>query len=116
MLPPFKTKNTLQITSLAAYASETNKDLNQVGVQRFNWKQEFWWGAQSRGLIKPGHGHCYFRALIVDEKQLKQRLFRMTHVNQKWTLCILKQWVYPNLRANPFYKSKDTKQYNFGSV
>ena len=38
-----------------------NNDLNQVGVQRFYCKQGFGWGAESRGLIKPGLDHCYLR-------------------------------------------------------
>ena len=48
--------------SLGCYLRKTlgNNDFNQVGVQRFYWKQGFGWSAQSRGLIKPGLGHCCF--------------------------------------------------------
>ena len=34
---------------------------NQVSDQRFSLKQWFAGGAQSRGLRKPGCGHCYLR-------------------------------------------------------
>ena len=56
----------------------------------FSDNKGFGWGAQSRGLIKPGLGHCYLTLTSKgpdDKKQLKQR--------QKWTFCILGQWVYP---------------------
>ena len=36
-------------------------DQNQVADQRFSLKQWFSGGAQSRGLRKPGCGHCYLR-------------------------------------------------------
>ena len=36
-------------------------DTNMVADQRFSLKQWFAGGAQSRGLRKPGCGHCYLR-------------------------------------------------------
>ena len=38
-----------------------SNDRNQVADQRFPLKQWFAGGAQSRGLRKPGCGHCYLR-------------------------------------------------------
>ena len=38
-----------------------SNDQNQVADQRFSLKQWFAGGAQSRGLGKPGCGHCYLR-------------------------------------------------------
>ena len=38
-----------------------SNDQNQVADQRFSLKQWFAGGAQSRGLRKPGYGHCYLR-------------------------------------------------------
>ena len=38
-----------------------SNDQNQVADQRFSLKQWFAGGAQSRGLRKPGCGHCYLR-------------------------------------------------------
>ena len=38
-----------------------SNDQNQVADQRFSLKQWFARGAQSRGLRKPGCGHCYLR-------------------------------------------------------
>ena len=38
-----------------------SNDPNKVADQRFSLKQWFAGGAQSRGLRKPGCGHCYLR-------------------------------------------------------
>ena len=38
-----------------------SNDQNQVADQLFSLKQWFAGGAQSRGLRKPGCGHCYLR-------------------------------------------------------
>ena len=38
-----------------------SNDQNQVADQQFSLKQRFAGGAQSRGLRKPGCGHCYLR-------------------------------------------------------
>ena len=38
-----------------------SNDQNQVADQRVSLKQWFAGGAQSRGLRKPGCGHCYLR-------------------------------------------------------
>ena len=47
-------------------------------------------GVLSLAGTKPGPAHCYLTLTLTgpdDKKQLKQR--------QKWTFCILGQWVYP---------------------
>ena len=41
-----------------------SNDQNQVADQRFSLKQLFAGGAQSRGLRKPGCGHCYLRFFV----------------------------------------------------
>ena len=57
---------------LESEASESNQrktldsnDQNQVADQRFSLKQWFAGGAQSRGLRKPGCGHCYLRFFLI---------------------------------------------------
>ena len=50
---PPKTKKTLD-----------SNDQNQVADLRFSLKQWFAGGAQSRGLRKPGCGHCYLRFFL----------------------------------------------------
>ena len=43
-----------------------SNDQNQVAGQRFSLKQWFAGGAQSRGLRKPGCGHCHLRLFFLD--------------------------------------------------
>ena len=41
-----------------------SNDQNQIADQRLSLKQWFGGGAQSRGLRKPGYGHCHLRFFI----------------------------------------------------
>ena len=50
-----------QISSWFIGKTLDSNDQNQVADQRFSLKQWFAGGAQSRGLRKPGCGHCYLR-------------------------------------------------------
>ena len=47
---------------------------NQVADQRFSLKQWFAGGAQSRGLRKPGCGHCYLRFFIGETVQKSNQM------------------------------------------
>ena len=47
----------------------------RLGVQRCQWKQGFGWDTQSRGLIKPGHGHSYLRIFISHNLKMTNRPF-----------------------------------------
>ena len=42
-----------------------SNDQNQVADQRFSLKQWFAGSAQSRGLKKPGCGHCYYFSMVL---------------------------------------------------
>ena len=58
--------DTTKLPTLVESPKKTRKtldsnDQNQVADQRFSLKQLFAGGAQSRGLRKPGCGHCYVR-------------------------------------------------------
>ena len=64
-----------------------SNDQNQVADQRFSLKQCFAGVAQSRGLRKPGCGHCYLRfllgflALIHDSRHVGfQIVMQISHV------------------------------------
>ena len=59
----------------------------------------FWLGALNN---KGGRG----------QSKLKQRLFWVTHVDRKWTFCILEKC----FSAKSSLKSEDTRQYKFGNV
>ena len=45
-----------------------SKDQNHVADQRLSFKQWFAGGAQSRGLRKPGCGHCYLRFFALNTR------------------------------------------------
>ena len=49
-------------------------------------------------------------------REFKQQRFWARNVNRKWTFCTLQPYFWTNLWAKRPFKSKDTKQYKFGSV
>ena len=53
--------NQVLVRGRGARKTLDSNDQIQVADQRFSLKQWFVGGAQSRGLRKPGCGHCYLR-------------------------------------------------------
>ena len=53
--------NQVLVRGRGARKTLDSNDQIQVADQRFSLKQWFAGGAQSRGLRKPGCGHCYLR-------------------------------------------------------
>ena len=51
----------LHVASVFTRKTLDSIDQNQVADQRLSLKQRFAGGAQSRGLRKPGCGHCYLK-------------------------------------------------------
>ena len=43
---------------------------------------------------------------LLNLREFKQRRFRATHVNRKWTFCTLELWFWTNFWANRLFKSK----------
>ena len=48
--------------------------------------------------------------------EFRQRPLSPTHTDRKWFFCKIRQWFRLNFWASRFYKSKDTKLYEFSSV
>ena len=64
-------------SSLCTRKTLDSNDQNQVADQRFSLKQWFAGGAQSRGLRKPGCGHCYLRFFYACTPAIKSKIYAL---------------------------------------
>ena len=78
-----------------------------TSITGFSWRHTLNWVPVVGGLFFEALvGHPETNATVT--RELEHWHFWATHVNRKWTFCILSQLFYPYFQAIHLYKKKDT--------
>ena len=86
---------------------EGKLDLNWLVKTSYQWYSAVGDFLSSLNVLLPCLACCTQCLPLHCIRELKQRRFWATHINWKWTFCIIGEWCCPNSQVNGLLKSED---------